>query len=433
VQRVVLVGLGEPASITAESLRQAAATGIREARRFGASSVTLGAVDGFDVDGLGLDAAGEALAIGLELGAYRYLEHRTGLSDDETFAIDDVTVLVAGDSVDGIAAGVRDGQTIAAGVLLARDLVNTPPEHKTPPKLAQRAVELGERAPGITVTVLDENELAEQGFGGVIAVGKASTSPPRFIIMEYGAELTDVPTICVVGKGITFDSGGLNIKPEDGMLHMKNDMGGSAAVMGILQVVAELGLPVHLVGLVPSAENMIAGNSYRPGDIVKTLSGKTIEILNTDAEGRVILSDALFYAQRYDPAAIINLATLTGAVIVALGNFATGVMSTDQPLADAVLAASVASGDRAWQLPLWDDYHEMVKGEVGDLKNLAGRPGGSITAGAFLAAFAGDFPFCHLDIAGTAWVDSPNKPYLSKGGTGSGVRLVVDYLRTLTA
>ena len=211
-----------------------------------------------------------------------------------------------------------------------------------------------------------------------------------------------MPTICVVGKGITFDSGGLNIKPEEGMLHMKNDMGGSAAVLGIMQVVAELGLPVHLVGLVPSAENMIAGNAYRPGDIVDTLSGKTIEILNTDAEGRVILSDALFYAQRFEPAAIIDLATLTGAVIVALGNFATGVMATDQPLADAILAAGVASGDRAWQLPLWDDYHEMVKGEVGDLKNLAGDPAGSITAGAFLAAFTGDFPFAHLDIAGTA-------------------------------
>jgi leucyl aminopeptidase len=431
LRRVVLVGLGEADAITAESLRQAAATGIREARRFGAPSVTLGLLA--SPDQIGGSDLGEALAIGLELGAYRYLQHRTGLPDDETFTIGEVTVLVSGESLDAVRRGVETGQTIAAGVLLARDLVNTPPVHKTPPQLAQRAIELGERSPGITVTVLDEVQLADQGFGGIIAVGKASSSPPRFIIMEYGADLTDVPTICVVGKGITFDSGGLNIKPEEGMLHMKNDMGGSAAVLGIVQVVADLELPVHLVGLVPSAENMIAGNAYRPGDIVDTLSGKTIEILNTDAEGRVILSDALFYAQRYEPAAIVNLATLTGAVIVALGNFATGVMATDQPLADAILAASVSSGDRAWQLPLWDDYHEMVKGEVGDLKNLAGRPGGSITAGAFLAAFTGDYPFAHLDIAGTAWVDAPNKPYLSKGGTGSGVRLVVDYLRTLTA
>ena len=283
VSRVVLVGIGERASITTESLRQAAATGIREARRFGASTVTIGAIGGLNVDGLDATRAGEALAIGLELGAYRYLEHRTGLPDDETFAISDVTVLVDDSSADQVSAGVGVGQTISAGVLLARELVNTPPEHKTPPQLAQRAVEMGERTSGVTVTVLDETQLADQGFGGIIAVGKASSSPPRFIIMEYGENLPDVPTICIVGKGITFDSGGLNIKPEEGMLHMKNDMGGSAAVIGIMQVVAELGLPVHLVGLVPSAENMLAGNSYRPGDIVKTLSGKTIEILNTDA------------------------------------------------------------------------------------------------------------------------------------------------------
>ena len=219
-------------------------------------------------------------------------------------------------------------------MVLARDLVNTPPELKTPPLLAERAIELGERAAGVTVTVLDETELAEQGFGGVLAVGKASDSKPRFMILEYGAEFADAPTVCLVGKGITFDSGGVNIKPEEGMLNMKNDMGGSAAVFGVLQVVAELGLPVHLVGLVPSAENMISGNAYRPGDVITTLSGKTIEILNTDAEGRVILSDALFYAQRYEPDAIVELSTLTGAVIVALGNVASGVMATDQPLAD---------------------------------------------------------------------------------------------------
>lgn len=280
--RVVLVGLGDADAISVESVRQAAATGIREARRFGASSVTLGLLA--SPRPVGGSDLGEALAIGLELGAYRYLEHRTGLSDDETFTIEEVTVLVPGDALDAVRAGVETGQKIAAGVLLARDLVNTPPVHKTPPQLAQRALELGEQSPSITVSVLDEVQLAEQGFGGIIAVGKASSSPPRFIIMEYGAELVDVPTICVVGKGITFDSGGLNIKPEEGMLHMKNDMGGSAAVLGIMQVVAELGLPVHLVGLVPSAENMIAGNAYRPGDIVDTLSGKTIEILNTDAE-----------------------------------------------------------------------------------------------------------------------------------------------------
>ena len=423
--RVVLVGLGD--TVDAERVRQAAAAGVRAAHPFQAAAVTV-AVHG--EHGLPDADLGEAVAIGLELGAYRFLRHKTGLSDDELFEIESATVVMA-DASDDLRAGVRTGATIAAGVNFARDLVNTPGAMKTPPQLADEAVALGARTAGLTVTVLDETELEEQGFGGILAVGKGSDSPPRFIIVEYGAELTDVPTVCLVGKGLTFDSGGLNIKPYEGMLHMKNDMGGSAAVFGAMQVVAELELPLHVVGLVPSAENMPSGRSYRPGDVITTLSGKTVEILNTDAEGRVILSDGLYYAQRYEPHAIIELSTLTGAIVTALANIATGLMATDQTLADQVLAAGERSGDRAWQLPLWDEYHELIKGDVGDLKNLGGPAGGSITAGAFLASFVGDHPFVHLDIAGTAWIDKPTKPYHYRGGTGAGVRIVTDYLRAL--
>jgi leucyl aminopeptidase len=196
-----------------------------------------------------------------------------------------------------------------------------------------------------------------------------------------------------------------------------------------MQAVAELKLPLHVVGLVSAAENMPSSTAYRPGDIIKTLSGKTIEVLNTDAEGRIILSDALFYAQRYNPAAIIELSTLTGAVIIALGSHATGMMATDQALADKLSQAGNASGERVWQLPLWEEYHAMVKSEIADLKNIGGRAAGSITAGAFLAAFTGDFPFAHLDIAGTAWADKPAKPYDTQGGTGVGVRLLVEFLQ----
>jgi leucyl aminopeptidase len=246
--------------------------------------------------------------------------------------------------------------------------------------------------------------------------------------MEYGAAGSG-PTICLVGKGLTFDSGGLSLKPPDAMETMKSDMGGAAAVYGAMQAVAELGLPLHVVGLVSSAENMPSSTAYRPGDIVTTLSGKTIEVLNTDAEGRIILADALHYAQRYDPAAIIELSTLTGAIIIALGSHATGMMGTDQALLDRISRAGEASGERVWQFPLWDEYHQMVKSQIADLKNLAGRPAGSITAGAFLAAFVGDYPFVHLDIAGTAWVDAPAKSYQSHGGSGVGVRLLVEFLR----
>jgi leucyl aminopeptidase len=283
---------------------------------------------------------------------------------------------------------------------------------------------------GLKVMVLDMVLLTEQGFGGILAVGKGSEHEPRFIAMEYGEAKPGTPTICLVGKGLTFDSGGLSLKPPEAMETMKSDMGGAAAVFGAMQAAAELKLPVHLVGLVSSAENMPSSNAYRPGDIVKTLSGKTIEVLNTDAEGRIILSDALFYAQRYNPTAIIELSTLTGAIIIALGSHATGMMGTDQALADKLSKAGEISGERVWQLPLWEEYHAMVKSEVADLKNIAGRAAGSITAGAFLAAFVGDFPFVHLDLAGTAWVDRPVKSYDSPGGTGVGVRLLTEFLRS---
>ena len=427
-KRLLLVGLGGRDGVSLERVRQAAATAIRQVRGLQAESATMELPAGIGDPA----AVGQAAAEGLLLGAYRYLVHRTGLSAEETFEVGSVVVLAATDT-DAVTAGVAAGVAIGDGVRLARDLVNRPGELKTPPLLADEAVALGQRQSAVTVTIFDEHRLAEEGFGGVIAVGKGSDSPPRFIIMEYGADLTDVPTVCVVGKGLTFDSGGLNIKPADGMESMKNDMGGSAAVFGIVHAVAALGLPIHLVGLVPSAENMPSGRSYRPGDIVTTLSGRTIEILNTDAEGRVILADGLHYAQRYEPDAIIELSTLTGAVIIALGNVATAVMSTDQELADALVSAGTATGDRGWQLPLWDEYYEMVKSDIADVKNLAGRAAGSITAGAFLAGFAGDYKFAHLDIAGTAWLDSPKKPYDSKGGTGSGVRIVTEYLRSITA
>ena len=426
--RVVLVGLGERASVDAERVRQAAASAVRVARGFQSADVSFGLTDDLPLQG---EALGEAIVSGLLLGDYRFLRYRTTLSDAEAFEIDTVSVLVADEAVASVTTGVTTGAAVAGGVLLARDLVNIPGVDKTPPSLAAQAVALGERNPSVSVTVLDEVEVEAQGFGGVLAVGKGSDSPPRFIIMEYGAQLTDVPTVCLVGKGLTFDSGGLNIKVGDFMTTMKNDMGGSAAVFGAVQAAAQLELPLHVVGLVPSAENMPSGRSYRPGDVVKTLSGSTIEILNTDAEGRVILSDGLHYAQRYSPDAIVELSTLTGAIIVALASHATGLMATDQALADALLAAGVTAGDRAWQLPLWDEYREMVKSEIADVKNLAGAAGGSITAGAFLAHFAGDFPFAHLDIAGTGWVDKPNKAYQAAGGTGAGVALVVQYVRTL--
>ncbi len=423
-RRLLLTGLGRREKVTTESVRRAAAEAVRRARELQVAAISIGAVDDLPLDAT---SVGQAFAEGLALGAYRYWKYRTGLTTEQTFAVERATVYTSDERAAGLGAGVATGQAIARGVAFARDLVNSPGYAMTPARMGEKAVALGEQL-GLKVTVLDKAQMAEQGFGGILAVGQGSANDPRFIIMEYGAA-GDGPTLCLVGKGLTFDSGGLSIKPAEAMDTMKSDMGGAAAVFGAMQVVAELKLPLHVVGLVSSAENMPSATAYRPGDIVTTLSGKTIEVLNTDAEGRIILSDALYYAQRYEPAAIVELSTLTGAIIIALGSHATGMMATDQALADRVSQAGETSGERVWQLPLWPEYHEMIKSEIADIKNIGGRAGGSITAGAFLAAFVGDYPFVHLDIAGTAWADRPAKPYDAQGGTGVGVRLLTEFLR----
>lgn len=422
-RRLLLVGLGEQEKATGETVRRAAATAVKTAQQLKVAAVTIAVNGGLPLEP---EVSAQAFAEGVELGAYRFWRYRTKLDDEQTFDVERATVFTQTDERTN--AGIATGQAIGRAVLLARDLVNGPGYAMTPEALGDEAVALGKRL-GLKVKVWDVAQLGEEGFGGILAVGKGSDHEPRFIVMEYGEANKGTPTICLVGKGLTFDSGGLSLKPADAMETMKSDMGGAAAVYGAMQAAAELDLPLHLVGLISAAENMPSSNAYRPGDIVRTLSGKTVEVLNTDAEGRIILSDALFYAQRYKPEAIVNLATLTGAIIIALGPHAIGMFSTDQSLADRLSHAGEMSGERVWPFPMWDEYHEMVKSEVADLKNLAGRPAGSITAGAFLAAFVGDYPFVHLDIAGTAWVDKPAKPYDSHGGTGVGVRLLAQFLR----
>lgn len=423
-RRLLLVGLGKREGLTAESVRRASAAALRDARKLQVEAVSISA-DG-DLP-LKSEVTAQALAEGLEMGAYRFLRYHTGLEHEETFDVERAAVFTK-DGGEVVHSAISNGQTVARGVLFARDLVNGPGYAMTPAALGDEARSLGERL-GFKVTVLDKDQLSEQGFGGILAVGKGSDNEPRFIVMEYGEVKSGVPTICLVGKGLTFDSGGLSLKPADAMETMKSDMAGAAAVFGAIQVAAELKLPLHLVGLISSAENMPSSGAYRPGDVVTTLSGKTVEVINTDAEGRIILSDALFYAQRYKPDAVIELSTLTGAIITTLGSHAIGMMSTNQELADKVIRAGEVSGERVWQLPLWDEYKEMIKSEIADLKNMGGRPAGSITAGAFLAAFVGEYPFVHLDVAGTAWVDRPTRPYEIHGGTGVGVRLLSEFLR----
>ena len=424
-RRLLLVGVGKWDTVTADSFRQASASAVQEARKLQMTDVSVGV---FGSSPIAPELKAQAFAEGIELGAYRYWKYRTGLTTEQTFEVERATVYTSAPNEVAVRRGITTGQITGRAATFARDLVNSPGYAMTPARMGEEALALGERL-GLRVTVLDKPQLEAQGFGGILAVGKGSANDPRFIVMEHGEAAEGEPTLCLVGKGLTFDSGGLSLKPAEAMDTMKSDMGGAAAVYGAMQAIAGLRLPLHVVALVSSAENMPSSTAYRPGDVVTTLSGKTIEVLNTDAEGRIILSDALFYAQRYNPAAIVELSTLTGAIVIALGAHATGMMATDQALADKISQAGEVTAERVWPLPLWDEYREMIKSEIADLKNIGGRPAGSITAGAFLAAFAGDYPFVHLDIAGTAWIDKPSKTYHSHGGSGVGVRLLVEFLK----
>jgi leucyl aminopeptidase len=318
---------------------------------------------------------------------------------------------------------IAEGIAISKGAHKARDLANLPPNVANPSYLAEQAEELAAETDSVSCEVLDEKELQEMGMGAFTAVTQGAETPGKLIILKYqGAEPEKKP-IVLVGKGITFDSGGISLKPGERMDEMKYDMGGAAGVFGAFVSVTELQLPINLIMVIAAAENMPSGNAARPGDIVKTLSGQTVEILNTDAEGRLVLCDALTYVERFEPDVVIDVATLTGACIVALGDQASGLLSNHNPLAHELLNAGELCGDRAWRLPLWDEYQEQLDSNFADMSNLGGRGAGTITAACFLSRFAKKFNWAHLDIAGTAW-----KSGKAKGATGRPVPLLTQYI-----
>ena len=315
------------------------------------------------------------------------------------------------------------GLATGRGMNFTRDLGNTPPNVCHPSWLADRAKELAKEHEVIKTEVLDEKQMKKLGMHSLLSVSAGSAQPARLIVMEYkGGKAKDKPYV-LVGKGITFDTGGISLKPGEGMDEMKYDMGGAAAVFGAMQAIAETKPKINVVAVVAAAENMPSGTATRPGDIVTSMSGQTIEILNTDAEGRLVLCDALTYVKKYDPEAVVDMATLTGACIIALGSHATGLLANNDELADELLAAGERAGDRAWRLPLWDEYQSQLDSNFADMQNIGGRPAGTITAACFLSRFARDYRWAHLDIAGTAWLSGK-----AKGSTGRPVPLLVDYL-----
>jgi leucyl aminopeptidase len=416
----LLVGAGDPERFDSVALRRAGALLARRASKAGSVATTL-----LDAAAPGVDrvAAAQAFAEGVSLGAYQFLRYK---SEPKPSRLERVVVVGRGGA--RVAAALDRGRRIGEAVAWARDLVNEPAAGKSPDDIAALARKVA-RASGLKVKVLADEQLERERMGGVIGVGKGSQRPPRFVRLEYappGARAT----LAFVGKGVVFDSGGLSLKTASGMETMKTDMSGAAAVIAAMSVLRDVGVRARVVGYVPLVENMPSGNAMRPGDVLTMRNGKTVEVLNTDAEGRLILADALALADDEDPDAVVDLATLTGAVTTALGDKIGGLMGNHDVWVAQVRDAADRAGERVWHLPLPDEYRKHLDSEVADLRNVSSASGGgTLTAGLFLREFAGDRPWAHLDIAGTARASSDDGE-VSKGGTGFGVRTLVELART---
>jgi leucyl aminopeptidase len=428
-RRVIVVGLGDREKFDLEAVRRAAAAAIRKARALNAVHVAT-VVHGAGIGGLDAGDAAQATVEGSLLALYEFDAPKA--KKEPSGRIASLTIVEHDAAkVEAIRAAAETAEAIAAGVAQARDLVNLPPNMATPTMLAETAQAIADEY-GLGITIGDRAWAREHEMGAFLAVAAGAGEEPKFIVMEHNAERADLTTVVLVGKGITFDTGGISIKPTEGMWTMKGDMGGAAAVIGAMKAISALDLPLHVVGITPCTENMPDAYAYRPADVITASNGKTIEIISTDAEGRMVLADGLVYARRYDPAYVIDLATLTGSCVVALGKgVAAGVFSNDDTLRDDLLAAADATYERLWPLPLYEDYRRAIDSDVADMKNSGGRMGGVGTSAVFLQEFT-DYPWAHLDIAGMGLADKPGE-YGPVGGTGYGVRLLVAYLRRLAA
>ncbi len=425
--RVLLVGLGKERDLSLVCLRQVASKVAKLLAEKQLNSFLLGLAL-IPLKKTEVQERIQAVAEGVLLADYRYDQYLKNGKSGQAIELDKVGLLLEdGASVSEAKAGVAAAEAICAGVCFARDLVNDPGNLKSPEYLAMAAVKMAERS-GIRSRLLRREQLEKQGFGAMLGVAQGSVREPYLIVLEYCGGSTEQKPIALVGKGVVFDAGGISLKPAEKMDEMKMDMAGGATVLGAMLSAAQLKLPVNLVAVVPAVENMPSGTAIRPGDILSSLSGKTIEVLNTDAEGRLILADALTYVGRYQPRVVIDLATLTGACIIALGNHAAAVLGNHDGLIRQLIKAGDRSGEKLWQLPLWDEYAGQIKSDFADVKNTGGRAAGTITAAAFLQLFAEKYSWAHLDIAGMAW-EEKGRPGQPKGGTGFAVRLLIEYLR----
>jgi leucyl aminopeptidase len=418
-ERLVLVGLGKEDELTAKGYRDAIRAAVVAVADTGATEAHVFLPDAPVAE---RDLAWKLRHATLVASEALYRFERMKSKQSPARPLKRITWGIAAKAAAGAERAVLEGRSIAAGVALARDLGNLPGNVCTPTYLAEEARRLG-KAWKLAVEILDRKDMEKLGMNTLLSVAAGSRQPPKLIVMRHDGAGKKAKPVVLVGKGITFDTGGISLKPGPEMDEMKFDMCGAASVFGTMRAIAEMKLPLNVVAIVPATENMPDGNATKPGDIIKSMSGQTVEILNTDAEGRLILCDALTYAERFQPAAVVDIATLTGACVIALGHVASGLYANKDELADELIECGREAWDRAWRMPLWDDYQEQLKSNFADMANIGGRPAGSITAACFLARFAGKYDWAHLDIAGTAWLSGK-----AKGATGRPVPLLTSFL-----
>ncbi len=427
VQRVLVMGLGKKEEFTLDRVRTVAAEAGRCLRKTGAKrigTIVHGAGAGIGAGGFNAAQATQALVEGALLGLYRFTRYKPEKENDKK-QVESLTIVERDrEKLRAVVEAVRRGRIVAEATNAARDLVNEPGNTLTPAELARRAQAMA-RGARIRCQVLGPRELRRLGARALLGVARGSQEPPRLIVLDYRGGRRGGPHLGLVGKGITFDSGGISIKPAENMEAMKGDMAGAAAVLAATRAIALLKLPIHVTAVIPSTENLPSGTALKPGDIIRAMSGKTIEVINTDAEGRLVLADALHYARGRKMSHLVDVATLTGACVVALGTINSGAFTNNQALLDTVVAAGKAAGEKIWPLPMDAEYDELIKSDVAEIKNTGGRRGGAITGAKFLQNFVGDTPWVHLDIAGTFETDK-EKGYLTKGGTGVMVRTLVN-------
>ncbi|MGI5838318.1 MAG: leucyl aminopeptidase [bacterium] len=421
-RRVIVVGLGKQAEFDYEKVKSVTAAGLRAAARCGGGTVATIA-HGAGIGGLDAAAVAQAVTEAAFLSLYEYTNFKTDKPENGERKIETVILIENNkNKIDALNKGAAKGEVCGRLTNQIRDLVNAPANAMTPSILAAKAQEVT-AGHGVNCTVYGREDIAAFGMGAFTGVARGSAEEPKLIVLRYTPDSDSKETLALVGKGLTFDSGGISIKPAEGMQEMKDDMAGGAAVIGAMGAIAALGLRINVLGIIAATENMPGGKAQRPGDVVKTCSGKTIEVVNTDCEGRLVLADAVAYAVKCGATRIFDIATLTGSCVVAFGKITSGYVTNDDNFGSLLQQAAAASGDKVWPFPAFPEYKEAIKSDIADWKNLGGRPAGAITGGLLIGAFAGDIPWIHLDIAGTAWSDK-DLPYISKGATGVGVGIM---------